>query len=188
MNKAVTNLKPEAEEEWRPGVGYAGLYSVSDQGRVRSERRFRTGKGGKPVAVNERILKPTLHRDGHLRVRLCDGQTKRSAFVHTLVLTAFVGPRPDGLQACHNSGDPSDNRRSNLRWGTPQSNQADRVAHGTSSRGEKNASAKLTPAQALSIRLDPRSHEDIAAEYAVARTTVGSIKSGKTWKHLECAR
>jgi hypothetical protein len=50
--------------------------------------------------------------------------------VHRLVLETFVGPCPDGMECCHNNGDPADNRLENLRWDTLSSNAYDRVEHG----------------------------------------------------------
>lgn len=50
--------------------------------------------------------------------------------VHTLVLEAFVGPRPPGLVALHGNDIGTDNRVGNLRWGTPSENQYDRVENG----------------------------------------------------------
>ncbi|ADL71053.1 HNH endonuclease [Mycobacterium phage Halena] len=38
--------------------------------------------------------------------------------VHLLVLTAFIGPRPDGAGPMWLNGDPSDNRLVNLKWHT----------------------------------------------------------------------
>lgn len=51
-------------------------------------------------------------------------------YVHTAVLLAFVGERPEGLEACHNNGIPSDNRLENLRWDTRSSNRRDTILHG----------------------------------------------------------
>ncbi|KKK63458.1 hypothetical protein LCGC14_2994060 [marine sediment metagenome] len=36
--------------------------------------------------------------------------------IHTLVLTAFVGPRPKGYCCHHKNGDRADNRLENLEW------------------------------------------------------------------------
>lgn len=47
------------------------------------------------------------------------------------MLTAFVGPRPDGMVTCHNDGNPANNNLSNLRWDTQSNNQLDAVKHGT---------------------------------------------------------
>lgn len=47
------------------------------------------------------------------------------SYVHRLVLEAFVGPCPPGMEACHWNGIPGDNRLHNLRWDTPSANNAD---------------------------------------------------------------
>jgi hypothetical protein len=172
-------------ETWRPVFGYERFYSVSDFGRIRSERRTRMGKSRKLVTVNERIMRPTVDADGYQRVRLCNGMTKSMFNVHYLVLATFHGPRPIGMQACHNNGIPGDNRANNLRWGTPRSNQRDRLIHGTSSNGEQNGSAKLTETAVRDIRADCRRNYDIAAEYGVSRRTIGRIKSGASWACVE---
>lgn len=174
----------EEQEMWLPVRGLEGKYSVSSKGRVRSEKRTRLGKGDKPVAVNERILLQATSRSGHMRVRLCGNGEKRMFFVHSLVLEAHVCERPAGFQACHNDGEPANNRVSNLRWGTAKSNQNDRVAHGTSSRGDGNGAARLTETQVRDIREDFRKHYEIAESYGVDRSTIGLIKSRKTWSHV----
>lgn len=101
-------------ERWLPVVGYEEHYLVSDQGRVWSVRKGR-------------CLKPRPDNRGYLRVRLPDGPT----VVHRLVLSAFVGPRPYGHEACHGDGDKANARLQNLRWGTRSENARDRVRHGT---------------------------------------------------------
>lgn len=49
--------------------------------------------------------------------------------LHDLVLAAFHGPKPKGLQACHNDGDKLNNHFSNLRYDTCQANIDDRERH-----------------------------------------------------------
>lgn len=51
--------------------------------------------------------------------------------VHRLVLLVFVGPCPDGMEACHGNDVPHDNRVENLRWDTRAANVADSVQNGT---------------------------------------------------------
>lgn len=101
---------------WRPVPGWP-TYAVSDNGLVRGPRGW--------------VLKATPMRTGHRRVRLLDGERERWALVHVLVLEAFVGSCPPGMECCHGDGDPDNNRLSNLRWDTHRANMLDAVRHGT---------------------------------------------------------
>ena len=127
------------EEVWLPVRGRDGEYEVSNLGRVRSlarvvPRRDRYGNAG-TLTVRERVLRPST-AGRYLHVQL---GANNSAKVHTLVLEAFVGPRPDGLVACHNNGNSKDNRAENLRWDTLSANQLDSVRHGTKRNGTTGA-------------------------------------------------
>jgi hypothetical protein len=116
-------------ENWRPVFGFEGLYEVSSFGRIRSLGRPPVcGKhGGR--GFRECILRAHSVSKGHLRVKLRQGQETKF-FVHTLVLTAFVGPCPQGMECRHLDGNPANNRLGNLKWGTPEENWADRRRHG----------------------------------------------------------
>ncbi len=109
-------------EEWRDVVGVPG-YRVSSFGRVVSFRRYPAGKFLKPSARRNYLGKITYYA-----VNLGHADLRR---VHHLVLEAFVGHRPHGLEGCHNNGDPADNSALNLRWDTHASNMEDSVKHGT---------------------------------------------------------
>ncbi|WJJ55730.1 HNH endonuclease [Mycobacterium phage prophiT46-3] len=102
-----------ADEEWRPIEGFDG-YEVSDHGRVRSSKHSRL-----------RVRKLTQSTNGYLRLSLSSNNIKRHVTVHRLVAEAFVPGRADGLVVCHNDGDKTNNRASNLRWDTPSSNNID---------------------------------------------------------------
>ena len=52
-------------------------------------------------------------------------------YVHSLVAESFIGPRPEGMEVCHNDGDPTNNHLDNLRYGTSSGNELDKVRHGT---------------------------------------------------------
>ncbi|WP_082946294.1 NUMOD4 motif-containing HNH endonuclease [Mycobacterium sp. E1747] len=107
-------------EQWRPVLGFEGLYEVSDRGRVRS---LITGKVVKPHVGNQR---------GHLRISLKQhAGPYKGLYVHRLVLEAFVEPFRKGMECRHLDGDPTNNRLENLRWGTQSENNLDRVKHGT---------------------------------------------------------
>jgi hypothetical protein len=67
---------------------------------------------------------------GHLGVTLKRKDQEITMAVHRLVMLAFVGPCPDGLNVCHNDGVATNNVLGNLRYDTPSSNSQDRVRHG----------------------------------------------------------
>jgi hypothetical protein len=125
--------KSDQLERWRPIPGYEGSYEVSDLGSVRSLDRI-TDRGRK---WRGRTLAPAVMPRGYLIVTLWRDGKQRSALVHRLVLSAFVGPAPDGTEALHGDGDPANNMLSNLSWGTHAENQADQVAHGTHANASK---------------------------------------------------
>lgn len=112
-------------EEWRPVVGYEGLYEVSDQGRVRSLPRHGT---------RGQILKPYVGNRGYPTVNPARDGENRTLPIHRIVAEAFLGPRPEGLVVRHLNGKHNDPRLANLAYGTPRQNQIDSVMHGTHSR------------------------------------------------------
>ena len=120
-------------EQWRPVVGTTG-YEVSDQGRVRSLDRYIDHPVTHRVRLPGRVLKAALQNGGHLKVGLGRGRVDQ---VHRLVLAAFVGPCPEGMEVRHLNGDPTDNRLENLTYGTRAENIADAVRHGTHVQARK---------------------------------------------------
>lgn len=103
------------KEQWKPVVGYEGLYEVSNLGRVKSLAREVVGHGGSTYRIMDRILKPAGGR--YPQVALCKGGTSKSYRIHTLVVEAFIGPRPTGgdYTVDHVNKDKKDNRVENLR-------------------------------------------------------------------------
>jgi hypothetical protein len=101
-----------------------------------------------------------------------------------LVLEAFVGSRPLGMDACHCNGDPHDNRVENLRWDTRKGNFADREAHGNTAKGARNGFSKLTENAVIEIRKDTRSNRQIAKTYNVSSVCIDKIKNRTNWKHI----
>jgi hypothetical protein len=54
-------------------------------------------------------------------------------------------------------------------------------------RGSLHRHSKLNELQVMAIKSDLRAYTEIAAEYGVNQATVGKIKTGKTWSHVEAA-
>ena len=158
-------------EEWRDVIGFEGLYKVSNFGRIQT---VKTGKI-KEQTISKTDNRPYLSLWKNNKIKVCRP--------HKLVMEAFVSLRPEGLECCHNDGNPQNNHWSNLRWDTPKNNHADKVKHGTTNRGEQCGTAKLTLEQVRSIRQDTRLQRIIAAEYGVKDNTISRIKSFKRWAH-----
>jgi len=119
-----------ATETWLPIPGFEGSYEVSDYGGVRSLDRTIQRSDGLIVRLEGRMLAIHIH-NGYPTIRLAHGNRRLTFGVHRLVLLAFVGPSPDGMEACHNDGDRSNNVLSNLRWDSRSENNKDRIRHGT---------------------------------------------------------
>lgn len=108
-------------------------------GRVRSIDRVFYRKNGRSYRHTGRVLKTgTRGPYGHRAVNLCSTDCRpRTVAVHRLVLEAFVGPCPPGMECCHNNGVASDNRLCNLRWDTSSENKYDWVRSGTHHQANK---------------------------------------------------
>lgn len=112
----------------------------------------------------------------------------RNFFVHRLVLEAFVGPCPEGMECCHGDGNPANNSLSNLRWDTGSANQADRRKHGTAHLGEKNKMSLVTEDIVRAIR---RRYEEggitlkaIGDIYGITESAVWRIIKRRNWSHV----
>lgn len=99
-------------EEWRPVVGYEGLYEVSNTGQVRSldrydiNGRFLRGKTLKLLECTNGYLMIKLHKNGIIK----------NILVHRLVAEAFI-PVVEGLsEVNHKDEDKKNNSVDNLEW------------------------------------------------------------------------
>jgi len=102
-------MKDEAKNcEWKPVVGYEGVYSISSNGSVRRDS-------------SGRILSKML-RKGYFYVNLCSRGISQKKDVHQLVGEAFLSLRPVGMQINHRDGCKTNNEASNLEWVTPSEN------------------------------------------------------------------
>jgi hypothetical protein len=170
------------DEIWKPIAGWEGFYEVSTHGRVCSLDRVVPDSRNGQKRVKGRILKPsagtpylpyaivTLHRGGR---RGTPGSVIEMPYVHTLVLETFVGPRPEGMQACHDPDrDGMNNRLDNLRWDTPKANQQDSIRHGTHAQGKGKSLTPDQKADVLARKADGESSLSIAADIGCCRSTV----------------
>lgn len=178
-------------EVWLPVVGYAG-YEISSLGRARSldrkiDRIFISPNGDRrvvPTFYPGKILTP--RRIGKRYVGYCFRWKSPNKKAHIAVLEAFRGPRPKGLDGCHNNGKHEDNRLSNVRWDTRSSNGQDTYIHGGKMLGERNPTSKQTDDQVRIFKsLRPGLSVSQAAKKAGIAYAIGwHIDKGNTWRHI----
>lgn len=118
------------QELWKSIHNYEGLYEVSDQGRVRSLDRIDSAGRRRPGRILNPVLVPSSIHRNRLRVNLCYKGIQHPVYVHTLVLENFDQPCPPGLECRHLNDIGTDNRRTNLTWGTRSENLRDRTRNG----------------------------------------------------------
>jgi hypothetical protein len=99
---------------------------------------------------------------------------KVHAYVHILVLEAFVGPCPAGMECRHLNGKGDDNQLSNLKWDTHSVNMLDKKPHGM-----VNANHKISFEAAREI------HELIAQDWTNAAL---AKKFGCSWQNISRIR
>ena len=180
-------------EVFKPIPNFPG-YEVSDHGRVRSYwKKFVTrSMDGRIIRTEailadspQRILRPSTTRD-RLSVTLVKQGKRFCRLVYRLVLEAFVGPCPPGMECRHFDGIPTNCFLENLSWDTHSENMLDRTKHGTNwdCRGMNCPTAKLTDAQILNIRASTGSQKSIGRKHGVCQSNVSRIINRKRWKHL----
>jgi hypothetical protein len=129
-------LAAVSDQNWKPVPELEGCtfsaYQASDRGQYRSVDRVANGR-----RIRGQVLATTPSKDGYVRLNLyCDNPRcpKRGCHKitgHKVTLTAFAGPCPPGMETCHGSGGPADNRwPENIRWGTKKENAEDQFLHG----------------------------------------------------------
>jgi hypothetical protein len=151
-----------SHERWKPIPDWP-CYKVSDLGRV---KRVDTG-----LIMNLIIV------DGYETVRLTCLGNRKSKKVHRLVLLAFVGPSELGTR--HLDDNKTNNKLTNLVYGTALENAGDRVYDG----GEDHHLAVLTNDQAQEIRAryEPfiTTRNQLAKEYGVSVGTINNVIRNK---------
>jgi tRNA(Met) C34 N-acetyltransferase TmcA len=169
--------------EFRLVPEHPGL-AVSDDGILISCRTH--GQQQPCYNASWKILKPWI-RNKYLTIRLREHREAFNLRVHALVLRAFVGPRPEGYECCHNDGNVFNNRLDNLRYDTRKNNHADKKRHGTYQAGEKHNMVKLKELEVHEIRrlCTLGIKQDLIAHmFLVCQVTVSYIHLRKTWKHI----
>lgn len=168
-------------EKWKNVPGYAGLYQVSNLGRVRSWHKRSGGA----------LLSAGTDKIGYSFVILYYKARCTPHRVHRLVADRFISPCPAGLEVNHKDGDKSNNRASNLEYITHRQNILHAIGNGAwpSHAGEKSGNAKLTNEQVREIRRfvgnGLMTYKEAARKYRVTKVNISMIVNRKSWKHID---
>lgn len=110
------------KEIWKDVPGYEN-YSVSNFGRVK-RKRCANQRG---FMMDERMVTLQTNKWGYIKAALIKDKKVKLMSVHRLVMAAFVGECPEGLQVNHIDEDKTNNHLDNLEYVTPYQN----LHHGT---------------------------------------------------------
>ncbi len=107
-------------------AGFPG-YLIGDDGSVWTLKR-KGGNNRSAGQVGSAWKRMRVHKTkGYCRVNFIRDGRNHSRGIHQLMLEAFVGPCPEGMEACHYPDpDKSNNQIGNLRWDTHDANMKDR--------------------------------------------------------------
>ena len=160
-------------EEWRPVVGFDGLYEVSTHGVVRRVGRARGTAGGP--------LKTHIGNHGYPSVTLCKNCVRSERLIHRLVAESFIGECPPGMDVNHKDGNKLNSNATNLEYVSKRDNSRHAARSGLLRR------RTLSVDQVLEIRR--RYSADcgygvLASEFGVVAMTIKKIVTRKTWKDV----
>jgi hypothetical protein len=176
---------PTENVEWRSIPGLVG-FQVSDTGDVRTLWTLGVNQHHLSTLGSEWRRVPTSPGNDYLMFNIPTvvlGRRDRM-YVHHAVCLAFHGQPLPGQEARHLDGKRLNNTPLNLAWGTATENQADKIAHGTTNRGERCGAAKLTENDVREVRRLLAAGEIqrvIADRFGVHQMTISRIKRRKLW-------
>jgi HNH endonuclease len=150
---------------------------------------------GKLYCVDKRKYRkiPKPNKLGYSRYTITDGQGKsHHVGVHSLILMAFVGPRPKGFHAAHLDGNPRNNTLKNLKWASPKENSSHRILHGTLPFGSKVKAAKISEKDVMWLRKNYKFIKNksniglLAKKLKINVQNAREIVHGYHWKQVDC--
>lgn len=169
--------------------------------KINNYLKFKSQKENPPQLRETEIILPIKHYDGyfisnfgnifHFNKKLCSVQGLKGYFkvrikdklhlVHRLVALAFI-PNINNLpQVNHKNGHKWDNHVDNLEWSTFKQNMEHASKMGL-------MKTKLTKDEVLAIRKEHseqiHTYTEIKNRYNICDSTLYSIISRKTWKHI----
>lgn len=165
------------EEIWKSVPGWPG-YEVSNLGRVRSYKK-RKGLYWVIAKDPQRILRPCMSA-GYRAVYLSRGGSKEIHRIARLVLEAFVGPKPNGMEICHKDCVKTNDWLSNLRYDTRQGNLHDGVGPGVAGRLTNEEAVKVKQLASTGY-----SDKQLAQRFDVSELSISRCRLGHSYAYTK---
>jgi hypothetical protein len=167
-----------------PGLDQA-KYSAGSDGHIYCFSRSNPNRS-KPSPFQ---LAESIGSSGYPFVAIIESGRRRSKAVHSLICTAFHGPRPSSRhETRHLDGSRDNNTPPNLAWGTPAENEADKRRHGTAAIGERHGVSKLNDEAVRILRVaipaglwNP---VDAAQVFGCDPSVIRAAVARKSWRHI----
>lgn len=156
------------ETIWKDVVGYEGLYSVSNTGKVWSH-------------IRERELQPMSCR-GYLRVHLCKHGRTKAVPIHRIVAMAFIANPSNKPTVNHINEDKLDNRVENLEWATVAENNN----HGTRTQRAMEHTDFKARAAKIDYSAVAAKHDYYAINKPQMKPVIQMSKDGQFIRKHEC--
>jgi hypothetical protein len=178
-------------EEWKPVVGFEGLYEVSNLGQIRSLDRLVNHPHGTTALRKGQLLKQTVNRYGYPCCTPSKNGKKVKLTMHRIVADAFLGANTCNLDINHIDGNKLNCAVSNLEYCTRRENIQHAIKMGLFilqrppiKRGEEHGHSKLSQKDVEDIRKIGATipSRKLASKYGVSKTNILNILKNKIWK------
>lgn len=158
----------EEGEEWRPVVGFEGLYMISSFCRC--------------LSLSTQKLKSSRQvGKGYMAFKLWKNNVGKNEYVHRALANAFI-PNPNNLpQVDHINAVRDDNRLENLRWVSVSDNHLNPITRERNSKSKIGHPALIAKESKAVVRINPKDPTDYKI-YESAKKA-GEIE-GFNWSHI----
>ncbi len=152
--------------------------------KVPNYPQYKVNAFGAIIGPSGKLLQNQYKDSGHAYITVGSRSSRKNLHIHHAVLTAFRGEKPEGMEARHLNGNASDNRLSNLAWGT-RHEQRDDDKRNQVIRRPKDLTLNTESVIAIRQLCGSASSRFVGELFGVSHTTILKIWRGERWLILE---